>query len=231
LKEINQILKAVTLIGYFLPLAIVIFRKIWKDAPVLMFSCYWALAGLLNVIGTLPFTTANTYEVCRMTFNIIDVPFVLFIFYLNTEIAFLKSAFRILIPAWLLLEIANGLLRGFDDDAFKYFLGAGVVLVIFPIIVEIVHYFQKLNHSGREKALGFLYLAVLFEYTLYIVYYLYEYFFKYKDINDDRNLVYDWSTVIGICIACVGFLSNAFLHKDPPQKPLRRREVLINIID
>jgi hypothetical protein len=229
LKEINQILKAITDIGYFLPLAIVIIRKLSKDLPVLIFACYWALAGLLNIVDIT--LSDGKYEVFRMIFNIIDLPFVLFIFYLNSEVPYLKAACKLLIPLYLGIEIVNGLIFGFTDDAFKYFHGAGVVIVIVAVVIETVHYFQKMNHNGRQKALGFLYLAILFEYSLYIVYYLYEYFLSDDDVNEDRYLIYDWSTVIGIVIACIGFLSADLPRKLPPPQPLRKREVLIDIID
>jgi hypothetical protein len=230
LKEFNQILEALTLVGYFLPLAIVVIRKLSKDLPVLMFACYWALAGLLNVADMT--ISPNQYEIFRMVFNIVDLPFVLFIFYLNSEVPYLKATCKFLIPVYLVIEILNGIIFGFNDDAFKYFLGTGVVIVIVSVVIETIHYFQKMNHNGRQKALGFLYLAVLFEYSLYIVYYLYEYFLRDIDVNKDRYLIYDWSTVIGIIIACFGFLSGDLPRKFPPaQQVSRKREVLINILD
>jgi hypothetical protein len=228
-EQIYKILNIVALIAYYLPLTVVILKKLWKDIPVLMFSTYWTLGGLINLIGSTHIVPSPAAEICYVVFNIIDVPFVLFIFYLNSGVPKLKAAFRILIPVYLFILVLNGLIRGFTDQAFKYFLGVGVLIVIVSVVAEIYYYFRKLDHTSREKAINFFYLAVLFEYAVYVYYYVYLYFLTAE--LTDTNIIYYGSTLIGIMIACFGFFSEN-LSKKPPAPPApREHEVLINIID
>jgi hypothetical protein len=159
----------------------------------------------------------------------IDVPFVLYIFYLNTRVAMLRSIIKVLIPVFMFIEIMNGMLRGFNDKSFKYLVGVGVVIVISILVTEVVHYFQKLDHTPREKAIIFLFLAVLFEYAVYVYYYIYEYFLSAE--KADMNIIYYGSTLIGIIIACFGFFSEALKKKTYQAPAPRQHEVLINIID
>ncbi|RYE56609.1 MAG: hypothetical protein EOP48_07600 [Sphingobacteriales bacterium] len=229
-EKLYQILNIVTLIAYYLPLVVVLCKKLWKDLPVMMFSCYWALGGFVNFLGSSSLLDSSSFNICRLIFNILDVPFVLFIFYLNTGVDSLRSLIRILIPVYLFIEIMNGIILGFNDDSFKYMVGFGVLLVITIVTTEIIHYFKRLDHSPREKAISFLFLAVLFEYSIYTIYYAYEYFLP-GEVQTDMDIIYYASTLIGIIIASIGFFSDALIKKKPKPAAPRQHEVLINIID
>jgi len=228
-EQLYQILNTVTLIAYHIPLAVVLYKKLWKDIPVLMFSCYWSLGGLINLLGSTSLVSGSTFDLCRLIFNMIDVPFILYIFYLNTGVASLRSLIKVLIPVFIFIEIMNGIFRGFNDNSFKYLVGAGVAVVISIVITEIVHYFQKMDHTPREKAKSFLFLAILFEYAVYVYYYIYEYFLYAE--REDMDIIYYGSTLIGIIIACFGFFSEALRKKTQQSRGPRQHEVLINIID
>jgi hypothetical protein len=228
-EQLYLILNTVTLIAYHIPLAVVLYKKLWKDTPVLMFSGYWSLGGLINLLGSTSIVSGSTFDICSLIFNIMDVPFVLYIFYLNTGVPRLRSLIKVLIPLFMFIQIMNGIFRGFNDNSFKYLVGAGVVVVMGIVITEIVHYFQKMDHTPREKAISFLFLAVLFEYAVYVYYYIYAYFLSAE--RADMDIIYYGSTLIGIIIACVGFFSEALKKKTHQPSTPRQHEVLINIID
>ncbi len=191
------------------------------------------VGGIINGTGFLPFVSNAAYEMIRVTYNLLDVPFVLYIFYLNTTMERMRQAIRIIIPVYLFLEIINGLVRGFTDDAFKYFVGAGVLIILVLVIREIIDYFQKVEHVPRRKAIAVLYFALLFEYATYIVCFLFTYVYP-PTANDqyitDINIVYHTSSVLSVAIASVGFLSKN-LNRAPAVKPKLVNEVLIRIID
>jgi hypothetical protein len=229
-EQLNQIINTVALIAYYIPLLVVLYKKLWKDIPVFMFSCYWALGGFVNCLGSTSFVSLSTFEICRLIFNMIDLPFVLYIFFLNSRVEKLRSLIKIIIPVYLFVEIMNGIFRGFNDNSFKYLVGVGVFTVISIVLMEIFYYFRKLDHTPREKAISFLFLAVLFEYAVYVYYYVYEYFVP-GDHKTDMQIIYYASTLIGIIIACFGFFSEALKTKMPLPKVARKHEVLINIID
>ena len=229
-EQLNQIISTVALIAYYIPLLVVLYKKLWKDIPVLMFSCYWAIGGFINFLGSTSLVSLRTFEVCRLIYNMIDLPLILYIFFLNTRVEKLRSLIKIIIPVFLFVEIVNGLVRGFNDDSFKYLVGIGVFTVIAMVLMEIFYYFKKLDHTPREKAISFLFLAVLFEYAVYVYYYVYEYFVP-GDHETDMQIIYYASTLIGIIIACFGFFAEGIKKKRPvPQGP-RQHEVLIKIID
>jgi len=228
-EQLYQILNIIALIAYQLPLAIVLYKKLWKDLPIRMFSFYWSLGGLINLVSSTKWFSSSVVDSCILVFNIIDVPFVVYIFYLNTNVRKLKSIFTVLIPVYFLIELANGIIRGFTEPAFVSFLGIGVLLVIIVVVIEIFYYFQKLDHTPREKAIIFLYLAVLFEYAVYIYYYVYQYILTADET--DKQIIYYGSTLIGIIIASIGFLSSHLKKSENNAAPPREHEVLVKIID
>jgi hypothetical protein len=229
-EQLNQIINTLALIAYYIPLLVVLYKKLGKDMPVLMFACYWALGGFINCLGSASFVPLSAFEVCRLVFNMIDLPFILYIFFLNTRVEKLRSLIKIIIPVYLFVEIMNGLFRGFNDNSFKYLVGVGVFTVITLVLMEIFYYFRKLDHTPREKAISFLFLAVLFEYAVYVYYYVYEYFVP-GDHKTDMQIIYYASTLIGIIIACFGFFAEGLKKKRPQPQAPRQHEVLINIID
>ena len=232
-EQLYKVLSIVALVAYYVPVLLVLFKKLWKDIPILMFSFYWVAGGLINLLQEISQIPAPALALIIVIFNLIDVPFVLLILYLNTNVPIMKKITRFLIPVYLFIEIMNGILRGFNEESFKYFLGVGVLIVIVIMIGEIFHYFQNMDNTDREKATIFLYFAVLFEYASYVIVYVFQYLLsddkKYPVV--DNLIIYYASTLLGILIACFGFLSNNLKKKIPPQQVPRPHEVLINIID
>ncbi|RYG23166.1 MAG: hypothetical protein EOO01_44510, partial [Chitinophagaceae bacterium] len=231
-EQLYLILNTVTLIAYYLPLAVVLLRRLHKDKPIILFACYWSVGGTINLLGSTGVVSISTFNFIRLVFNIIDTPFVFYVFLLNTNVSYLRRVLKTLIPVFLLVELANGIFRGFTDDSFKYLQGLGVFMVLGVLVAEIVAYFQKLDHTPREKAMSFLFLAVLFEYAVYVYYYIYEYFiYAYLATGEERqdmNIIYYASSLIAIIIASIGFFSGA-LRKQPPQvQQPRAHETLIN---
>lgn len=229
-EQFYLIINIITLVAYFVPLVIVLYRKLWKDIPVFLFGCYWAAGGTINLLGSYPILPANTFEIVSVIYCIIDAPFIFFVFLLNTNVAYLRRMLKILIPLYVFAEIINGFIQGFKSESFVDMQGLGVAVVIGIVIAEIFNYFQKLDHTPREKATSFFYLAVLFEYAIYVYYHINLYIIR-TEAERDMNILYYASSLIAIIIACIGFFSGAFGKKPPNTQPLRRNEVLINIID
>ena len=112
-EQLYKVLSIVALVAYYVPLLLVIFKKLWKDTPILMFSFYWVAGGLINLLQEISQISGPALALITVIFNLLDVPFVLLILYLNTNVQIMKKITRLLIPAYLFIEIMNGILRGF----------------------------------------------------------------------------------------------------------------------
>jgi hypothetical protein len=211
-EQLHHTLSVVALVAYFIPILTIAVKNLWKDIPVLVFSFYWAMGGLIHLVFFLPGLSTEAVNRLCVVYNIMDVPIVLFILYMNTKLGYMKRFIRFITPLYFIIEILNGILRGFTVESYKYFLAVGVLIILIAVVAEIFSYFQKMQHSPREKAIIFLYIAVFFEYALYVVVYIFTYIIII-DEKKDNDILYDLSTLLGIIIASFGFLSRNIKHK------------------
>ncbi|RYF99952.1 MAG: hypothetical protein EOO02_15880 [Chitinophagaceae bacterium] len=231
-----HIVSWIALVAYHIPMIFVILKKLWKDTPILMFALYWSVGGITNLAGNLDFISAGAYRSITVVHNMLDVPFVLFIFMLNTNVPKIRSMSRVMIPFYLFVEIIIGFISGFKPESFNYMNGVGVLFIIAVTVMEVIEYFKKMSHTDREKATIFLFFALLFEYMSYLFVYLVAKYWKNDEPDPesepDEMIIYYVSTLLGIIIACFGFMSDNLRKKaiKAPSAP-RPHEVLISIID
>jgi hypothetical protein len=206
-EQVYKIVYLLAVIAYFIPALIVLFKKLYKDRIVVLFATYWAIGGFINVSDHIPGISKELSSVMAVVYNLLDFPLVLFIFYYSTNSARLKKFIRLAGPAYILLAIVNCAIKGFSYDALIYVVGVGTVLVLVVVGWEVLRYFRKMEHTHREKAMIFIYAAMLFEYGSYVIVYIFDFFLVPEQATYDNLLVYYASTLIGVAIASIGFLS------------------------
>jgi len=201
-----QIVSYVAVGSYFVPILIVIGKKLWSQIAFRLFALYWLISGLVNVVEFFTLSKRAT-ELFTVIYNILDMPLVLGVFYFATCSASIKKFIRIAGPGFLAAEFTNCLIRGFNYDALKYLLGAGIIIVLSVIVWEIIFRLQKIKHTGQEKGLLLIYAAMLFEYGTYVVIYIFDYFLPDASSTTDNFLVYYLSSLIALAVAVCGFLT------------------------
>lgn len=210
---IYEIVSVLAIASYFVPLAIVLLKKMWQITPFLLFALYWAIGGLVNLVDHIG-VSARTVELTTVLYNIFDMPAVMYILHKTTSSATVKKFTGIAAPGLLATEIINCVIRGLNYEALKYTLAIGLVLVLTLIVWEIILYLHKIVHSGRERGLLFIYAALLFEYGTYIIIYIFDYYLEHFSSTADNYLVYYISSLIAIVIATCGYLTKG-INKKP----------------
>lgn len=209
---IYDIVSVVAIVAYFVPLAILLLKKLWQVTPFLLFALYWVLGGLVNLVDHMGFG-ARAIEITTVLYNIIDMPAVMFILHLTTSSPTVKKFTAVAAPGFLGAEVINTVIRGLNYESLKYTLAVGLLLVLTLIIWEIILYLQKITHSGRERGLLFIYAALLFEYGTYIIIYIFDYYLEHISSTVDNYLVYYISSFIAIVIATCGYLTKGISKK------------------
>lgn len=209
---IYDIVSVAAIVAYFVPLAIVLLKKMWPVTPFLYFALYWVVGGLVNVADHIGFSD-RTVEIITVLYNIFDMPAIMYVLYKTTSSPTIRKLTAITAPAFLAVQVVNIIIRGINYDALKYTLAVGLLLVLTLIVWEIILYLQKIVHSGREKGLLFIYAALLFEYGTYIIIYIFDYFLEHISSTVDNYLVYYISTLIAIVIATCGYLTKGISKK------------------
>lgn len=209
---IYEIISVVAIVAYFVPLAIVLLKKLWPVTPFLLFALYWVVGGLVNLVDKMGLGD-RVIEITTVIYNMVDMPAIMAILYLTTSSSAIKKFTTIAVPGFIVLEIVNAVIRGLNYESLKYTLAIGLLLVLTLIIWEIILYLQKIVHSGREKGLLFIYAALLFEYGTYIIIYIFDYYLEHISSTVDNYLVYYISSLIALVIATCGYLTKGIGKK------------------
>ena len=191
--------------SYFIPLIIVLGKKAWRDKFFLLFAIYWSLGGVVNLFDVLPGITKETINVVGIAYNMLDIPFILGILYYTSVYSFIRKTVSGAFAVVSVIQVLSIVNAGLTYDALKYSLGIGVLMVLCIVIMEIVRYMQKVEHSTRQNAKMFVYAAVLFEYATFVVIYIFDYIVTTDD-KTDSYIIYYVSTLVAITIASCGFV-------------------------
>lgn len=228
-EQVYNIIFLLAAVAYFVPAVIVVWKKLYKDRVVSLFAIYWTIGGIINLLDKIPGLNSAARDLLTVGYNLIDIPLVLFIFYCTTNSAVLKKFILMAGSGYILIEIIHCVVKGMGYHDSGYVMGLGTLLALIVIGWEILRYFSVMEHSSREKAMIFIYAAMLFEYGSYVIVYIFEFYF-HGNPNIDTLLIYYFSALIGVAIASVGFLSKD-LSNPHPQPKVRVERFRINIID
>src|SRR5882724_2878504 len=212
-NPIYQVVSVLAIMGYFVPMLIVLLKKLWKVIPFLLFALYWLANGLINVLLLIPGLNRTFIENLTVVYNMLDMPIILSIIHFSTSSVQIRWFTRVAVPFFVALELVNSLFLGVNADALKYPLAVGLLIVLPAIIWEIVLYLQKVQHTGKEKALLLIYCALLFEYGTYIVIYIFDYYLQKISSVVDNYVFYYISSVIALMIAISGYMTKGINKK------------------
>ncbi|WP_205511160.1 hypothetical protein [Longitalea arenae] len=205
---IYQIVSIVAVGLYFVPMLIVIAKKLWPAIPFRLFALYWLTCALANLVEFLPLSE-RAMDLYTTIYNLLDIPFVLIIFYFSTTAVAVKKFTRLVAPAMVAVGLVNCIIRGFTTDALEYVLGGELLIVLGVIIWEIILKLQKIKLSGHTKGLLLIWAALLFEYGTFVVIYIFDYFLPGVSSSADSFLMYYLSSLIALPVAIGGFLIKA----------------------
>ena len=204
----EQVYKFITILAtvvYFVPVLIIVFKKLWKDVYFLYLGIYWLAGALINVILNLPGIGFPALEVMTVLYNMIDIPFILWILWYTSFSSSLAKLLRPVIVIYIIVELILVFTLGINYDSLKYIMGAGILVVLITLVWEINLYLHRIEHTNRERSMLFIYASLLFWYGSYTVVYIFDYFVPPTD-KMDKLLIYYVSSLIAVTIACFGFL-------------------------
>jgi hypothetical protein len=210
---IYQIISVLAIGLYFVPVLIVIGKKLWSAMPFRLFALYWLVCALVNLVEFVPLS-APALELFTVIYNLLDIPLVLSVFYFSTASIAVKKFIKIVAPAMLAVGLVNCIIRGFSANALDYVLGGELLIVLGVIVWEIILKLQQIKLTGHAKGLLLICAALLFEYGTFIVIYIFDYFLPGTSSSADNFLVYYLSSLVALPVAICGFLIKGI--KTPP---------------
>ncbi|OQP52548.1 hypothetical protein A4H97_24790 [Niastella yeongjuensis] len=211
---IYQIVSVLALGLYFVPMLVVLLKKLWAAVPFRLFALYWLICALANLVEYCHLSH-QVLDLYTVIYNLLDIPFVLTIFYFSTTSPVVKKFIKIVAPALLASGFVNCMIRGFNTGSLEYVLGGELLIVLGVIVWEIILKLQQIRLTGPVKGLLLIYAALFFEYGTFVVIYIFDYFLPGTSTTTDNFLVYYLSSTVALPVAICGFLTKGI--KTPPQ--------------
>lgn len=213
-SSIYQIVAILAVTLHFVPLLIVIGKKLWSTVPFRLFALYWLLCGLVNLLALMPLP-AGTMELAAVIYKLLDAPVILSVLYFSTRSFALKKFIKLAAPALLAASVVNCILRGFTINVLEYVSGAGLLMATGVIVWEIILKLQKIKLTAQAKGLLLAYAALLFVYGANAVIYIFVYFLPGTSSATDNLLMYYLSSLIALPVTIGGFFIKEV--KTPPR--------------
>ncbi|HRP55723.1 hypothetical protein [Agriterribacter sp.] len=208
---IYQIIATIATISFFLPFITLVIKKLVTHRVFIWFAAYWMLAGSVNLlIISGAFANSRLLTVTERVFNLSDAPFMLFILYKTVHIEVIKNSIKKMLPAFLCASLLVTAFTRLQDYAETLMVGIGLVVILLYIVWIIMHYIKGIKYYNTEHTLQFIYYALLFEYGISVVTFIFSYMIPEKSNLHDSFFVYYISVIISISLALYGLL----LHKE-----------------
>ena len=226
---IYQIIASIAAISFFLPFIILVIKKLATHRVFIWFAAYWMLAGSVNLLFmNESFTNSRLMTVTERVFNLADAPFMLFILYKTVKIEAIRNSIKKMLPAFLCAVLLLTVITRLQDFAETLMVGGGLIIILMYIIWIIIHYIKGIKHYNTEYTLQFIYFALLFEYGISVVTFIFTYMIPDKSNVHDSFLIYYISIIISVSLASYGLLihkKKPVAQKSKPQRKEREAEI------
>ena len=200
-----NIISVIAIIASFIPIVLVLVKKLWKESAFLLIAFYWVLSGMVNILDKTSISR-DSMDLVTIIYNMVDIPIVLGLIYFTTKSFRLKRFTRIAAPGLLVAQLISFMVKGWNYDAAKYVLAAGLLMVIYVVLWELSLYMHKLEHTRHEKAMVFIHVSFLFAYGTFIIIYIFDYYIK-VGTSIDNFIIYYISSLVATIIASIGYLA------------------------
>jgi heme/copper-type cytochrome/quinol oxidase subunit 4 len=82
---------------HFIPVLIVIGKKLWRALPYRLFALYWLTAALINLLTFMPLSN-DAMELCTVIFKLLDIPLILAALYFSTTSRAVRKFTKFMAP-------------------------------------------------------------------------------------------------------------------------------------
>lgn len=211
--------------AFFLPLLLVLLRRMGSYRPFVWLTAYWAVSGIVNLIlvGE-KIAGSNVTVVIERVYNLAGAPLMLLILYKSVQIEKIQNSIKKVLPAFLCAVLAVTLITRLQYYAEVLMVGAGLVIVLIYILWVIAHYLKGIKLHNEDQALQFIYYALLFEYGISVITFVFNYIIPHHRDIADSFLIYHLSIIVSTLIASYGLLS--YRPRSAKQKAGQKKRIM-----
>ncbi len=204
---LNSIVSDISIACCFLPLILVLWKKLSHEKTFLFIGIYWMAYALINLpvwIGHAPnYSLQNNLTLFH---NLVDTPLALLIFYFSSPFIYKKALFYILC-GFVFVELALLFMAGYNSATGMVIIGMGSMIVFGLSIIGIIRFFQIIEHTPFQNSMGYVYAGFLFGNGLFLIVYSFSYLDSKATDTVDNFFLYYVSLILSVLLATYGLWS------------------------
>lgn len=201
----NKLLPIVAIFSYFTPMIIFIVRNFWGMHAHLLFAIYFILNGLINLANYFELFDITINTNLALGFNVLDFPIVSVGIYMVAQSKWVRWLIKLSLPVYIGATLYSLYQYSFTPESLNKFIPYSITIVVILIIIEICHFFQKIEHTKYETSIVFILGAVFFHYASFILVYLFLNHFQDLASTKDTFTIYYCSSIISMLFAVLGY--------------------------
>lgn len=222
--HIYQFIEFLAAIAFFVPLAIVASKRSLQNQFFIWFTAYWAWAGVVNIVFAANLIKhVQTLSIIERAYNLADGVFMLYILQVTLYQEKLKRYLKGMLLFYLGLALLLTLITGLTEITETLLVGASVLLIVGCLTCIVFYNLWKAKQLNSGSPQMFTYYALLFEYGVSIITFVFNYLFPEKNNIHDSFLIFHVATIVTILIASYGLLNHSD-HQPLKQKSPKQRE-------
>jgi hypothetical protein len=205
---LNPPLSVITVALCFLPLLLMWWKGLTRVKAYLFIAIYWMANAIVNLPDCLGVQGNELQNKVILLYNLFDAPLALLIFYFSAT-GTKKQIILYLLLFIIVFEPVLVMWMGHNFNSSTIIIGVGGLLALFFSFSGLAEYFQKIEHTALEKAMGFVYAGFIFDYGLSIVTFFFNYLNYTKESLAANIFLYYLSLILAIILTSVGLWKHA----------------------
>ena len=211
-----MIVSNIAILCCFVPVILLLFRKMRKVTTYRMIGIYWLFNGVINFMNLDLFRHFRNNDLQeRLTFyyNILDTPLVLVVFACAVTGRHRQWLLRTL-GLFIIGEVGLILWHGYNFTSSTMIIGSGLLLILAYSVIGLVQYMRKMEHTPFENSMVFVYAALLFAYGSFLIIYIFTHLRSSSEGSGrDSFLLYYISLLLSAAVTSLGLWSYGLRHR------------------
>lgn len=225
-EKLYFIYQAISLIAgicFFVPFITLLLKRLQRIPEFCWFTIYWLLAGLVNLLFYFKSISSNPLgEVVERVYNLADAPIMLFILYKTVNTESVWRSIRKVLPVYLCAALIITFSTRLPENAETVLVGIGLGIILLYLIWVLVFYNNKVNYNPVAYTQRIIFFALLFEYGISIITFIFSYIIPERSNIYDSFLIFHLSIIFSTSLAAYGLIRYRKNQKRKPKEPVIR---------
>jgi len=201
-----QIMGYISTVALVLPVALILFLKLYKNRCLAFLMVYYASTLLYNLmtekIIELPQPYIKGFGIIN---NLLDIPLALLYMLYFTKSPEFRKKIHIGIIAFSVFEILSVVFFGFSTDAITIIMGPGILLIVSLSFNFFIEQIKDVIQYGKGSGKALMSASTLFLYGCFFIIYIFWYIMRTPAIQDAFG-VYFFVVTLSSILMSIGLI-------------------------